>query len=710
MENFSETKDKTKKKHFVNFRPLFYGFLAFAIGIAFSYYIFSLDITYIVLFSVLALLVIGFAVFRKTFVNLLIVVSCFALGVGCYFLDAKNFTSNLTYGNEYMVEGRATTHIYDKEETIFVILDNVSLDGNKTDNLALSIYKIDGFSIETGQRIKFSAKVYDEFLFENGQFNSYAYKMNATHNAFVNSNEVQIVSDGNLSFAETVRLHVKSLLHSFMPFETAELSYSILFGDQTQLDEDIKQNFSTSGLGHLVAVSGLNIAVLVACLYWLLRIFKTTKLFRFIFVSIVLLFYCYLCSFAPSVVRASIMAIVFLASTLLGRQYDILSSLGMAGFIILILNPFSVFDAGFLMSFVSVIAIGILVPPITKFFNQKCKIPNGLANALAIDISTTLAISPILAMYFGKISFFSWLTNLICVPIFSFAYILVFALVFVLSAFKFLGFLLFIPNILMQFIIWFSGVIASLDFAIINLYSLSLIGCVGFFLCLFFFSKLFMGDKLQRLSASALSVMVAVIMVFAVDRPNIPLTATYTQINTYSPSAVITSQNGEVLVVGYNADVEAYLRYNRIETITAYVATSMSPKTTLDFTSKYSAKTISYSSPEFKTVGDFSFKHLYQNELLKAVYVEVENVGIVIALNHIGAKQAESIRFELAQYNPKVLFEARESKNFLSTGAYGYVVSNDKIDGIQNNFATKISGTFTFSISNGIIKEVRSEN
>ena len=709
MESFSKTKEENKKRYF-NFRPLFYGFLAFAIGIGFSYYLFSLDTTFLVLFSLMAVFAIGYSIFRKAFVNLLVIISCFALGVGCYFLDTKNFTSNLTSGQEYVVEGRATTHIYDNDDTIFLILDNVTLDGNKTKNLALSVYKAEDFSVESGEILRFTTNVYDEFLFESGQFNSYAYKMNATHNAFVNYEDIEVVSTGNLSFAENVRLYVKNLLHGFMPFETAELAYSILFGDQTQLDEEIKSNFATSGLGHLVAVSGLNIAVLVACLYWLLRLFKTSKLFRFIFVSIVLLFYCYLCSFAPSVVRASIMAIVFLASTLIGRQYDLLSSLGVAGFIILLINPFSVFDAGFLMSFVSVVAIGILVPPLTKFFNQKCKIPNALSNALAIDVSTTLAISPILALYFGQISFFSWLTNLICVPLFSFAYILVFALVFVVSAFKFLGFLLFVPNIIMQFIIWFSGAISSLDFAIINLYSLSLIGAAGFYFCLFAISKLFMGDKIKLLALCASGALLAFGMVIAVDRPFVPLATTYTQINTYSPSAVLTSKNGQVLVVGYNADMETYLKHKRIENINVFVSTSNTQKEVKEFQSKYHANTISESSAEIKTVGDFAFMHIYANEVLKGVYVEVDDVGIVIAFNHIGSNQANTIRGDLAVYNPQILFESRESKNFLNTGSFHYVVSNDKIEGIENNFATKINGTFTFSISNGIITEVRSEN
>ncbi|MBR5012718.1 MAG: hypothetical protein IKY15_02130, partial [Clostridia bacterium] len=276
------------------------------------------------------------------------------------------------------------------------------------------------------------------------------------------------------------------------------------------------------------------------------------------------------------------------------------------------------------------------------------------------------------------------------------------------SAFKFLGFLLFIPNILMQFIIWFSGVIASLDFAIINLYSLSLIGTAGFYFCLFVISRLFMGDRIKRLALFASGVLIAFVMTTAVDRPFVATSTTYTQVNTYSPCAVLTSKNGGVLVVGYNADLETYLKHKHIENINVFVGTTA--KETTEFQSKYHASTISESSLTLKTVGDFAFKHIYANEHLKAVYVEVDDVGIVIAVNNIGSNQAISIRSELAEYNPQILFESRESKNFLNTGGYYYIVSNDKLAGVENNFATKISGTFTFSISNGIITEVRSEN
>lgn len=221
---------------------------------------------------------------------------------------------------------------------------------------------------------------------------------------------------------------------------------------------------------------------------------------------------------------------------------------------------------------------------------------------------------------------------------------------------------------------------------------------------------MFMGRITQRLTASALSVVTATIMIFAVDKPFAPNYASYTQINTYSTCAVLTSSNGQVLVVGYNDDMESYLRHKHINNITAFVSATTSEEEGSLFSKKYNAGALCFSAPEKINLGDFAVQHLYQNEHLKAVYVEVDNIGIVMGLNYIGSNQVENIRNILSPLSPQILFESRENKNFLETYNYDYIVSNDKIAGVQNNFATKVNGTFTFYITNGIISDIRSEN
>lgn len=698
-------------KRTINFRPLFYGCLAFGIGISFAYYLFNLSIAHITFCVIGFLACLLFAIFKKAFINFIVIIACFGAGLFAYSVDAHNFTAQKYSGEVCMVEGRIGTKIYPSDATTFLVLEDVSYSGESGSNLALNIVTAGSdLEFETGMIIRFTAEIYDEFVFENQEFNSFAYKMSAPHSASVDGVDIEILQSGQLTFAESVRLYVKNLLHKYMPYETAELSYSILFGDQTKLDEKIKNNFSTSGLGHLVAVSGLNTAVLVAFLYWLLKLFRTPRIWRFVVVSIILVFYCYLCSFAPSVVRASIMSLAFLGFTLLGKQYDLLSSLGFAGFIILICSPLAVFDAGFLMSFVSVMSIGILVDPLTKFFNKKCKLPQSLSGALAIDVCTTLAISPILAIYFGKISFFSWLTNLICVPIFSFAYILVFALVFVVSILPFMNFLLTIPSLLLQFVIWFAGIIAGLKFAIINLYNLTFFGTITFFLVLFIFGKMFMGSASKRLTCASICIVCSVVMTLGFAMPASITKTTYTQLNTYLPSAVVTSSSGEVLVLtdGSNLTyVDRYLMSKNITQVSALVLTGVSEES--QFAIKYTVKTILHNSDDFVFVGDFAIKYISLNSLTKAIYLKIDDVGILVGVNRIGAMQAETLKAMLNPLKIDAIYETKSNQNFTLVKDVDYVFSRDKLN-VNNNYATKVCGAFTFEITSGIIGEIRSKN
>ena len=698
------------KKRSVNFRPLFYGCLAFAIGIGFAHYIFSLSLTHIILCCIGFLFCLAFAIFKKNFVNFIVILACFVAGIGAACVDAKNFTHQKFYGQEMVVEGRVGTKIYPQNKTTYLILEDVSYSGESGANLAVNVITAGtGFEFETGMKIKFTAEVYDQFLYENQTFNSFAYKMSAQHSVSINAEDVEVLSSSNFTLAETVRFYVKKLLYQFMPTQTAELSYSILFGDQTQLDNAIKSNFATSGLGHLVAVSGLNTAVLVACLYWLLKAFKTPKLARFIVTAVILIFYCYLCSFASSVVRASIMALVFLGFSLLGRQYDLLSSLGVAGFIILIASPFAVYDAGFLMSFISVAAIGILADPLSKFFTQKCKIPQKLSSALAIDVCTTLAISPILAIYFGKISFFSWLTNLLCVPLFSAAYIIIFLLVIVVSVLPFLGFLFTIPSLIMKGIIWFAGIIAGLKFAIIDLYTLSIIGTAAFFVVLFLFSKLFMASSPNRITYASIAVCAAMVLSSVIYFPPTPTKNTYTQLNTYLASAVLTSKSGEVLVVGGDLDVvEKHLMSRNLRNVNAVVLTE-SANNISDFIVKYHVKTVISASEDFISVGDFGVQYFYQNQNAKAIFVKLEDFGILIGIERLGTNQAALLGEVISSLKIDAVYETKSSQNFGLVKDFDYVFSRDNIK-VQNNYATKTRGAFTFEITNGIIGEIRSEN
>lgn len=699
-------------KRIVNFRPVFYCFLAFAIGIAFAYFIFSPDFLYIGIVASAVIACLIFALIRKKFKNFICVLIAFIVGIGAFFIDYNNFSQTNFAGQVCSVQGRVSENIYEESNYVMVNLTNVKIEGENVKNFAVCITTYSGdIDLKLGDYLSFTTDIYNQFLFENGTFNSFVYKYDVAYFAYVESENVAITA-GGLTLAETVRKYIKSILYQFMPVQEAELSYSVLFGDKSSLDEEVKANFSTSGIAHLLAVSGLHIGFLVALLYWILRKCKCEGIARFCIIAVILLTYCYFCDFSASVVRASIMCLAFLLTKLFGRQYDLLNSIGIAGIIILLIKPLYVFDAGFQMSFVSVLAIAFLYKSFSRFFNEKIKIPKKLSDALAIDLSTTLAIAPILAIYFGKLSAFSWLANLVCIPLFSVGYICLFVIIIFASLISFIGYLLIIPNFIFQAIIWIAGLIASMDWAIISLYTLSIMGAILFYLSLFFASRFFMVKWWKKIVAIGCACVLGCTILLAFNLPTVPNQISYTQLNSSAPCAILTSQSGEVLVVG-NGDLEyteQYLKFKKYNKVATLVLTQAQSADTFVFIEKYDVQNLINFNSEITAYGDFLVKFLYANDIKKGVYIEIDSVGVVFALEYIGTVQSQTLRDELSELNPQILFEKRQTLNFLNVADFKYVFSSSTVDTTIENRSLMIGGSFTFNIENGIIGQIRSVN
>ena len=158
-------------------------------------------------------------------------------------------------------------------------------------------------------------------LFKDEKISTYAYKNKIKFVSFVDKEQFTSVN-GNLHLNEKFRENVKNILFENMNYNTASIAYASIFGDKTLIDNEISDVFSISGVAHLLCVSGLHTGFLIALIYFVLRLFKIKEKYILIILSSILLFYCYLCSFTTSVVRATIMAIVLCSANTFGKRYD----------------------------------------------------------------------------------------------------------------------------------------------------------------------------------------------------------------------------------------------------------------------------------------------------------------------------------------------------------------------------------------------------
>ena len=147
-----------------------------------------------------------------------------------------------------------------------------------------------------------------------------------------------------------------------------QLSAGVITGERALLDEELFDAFKITGTAHILAVSGLNVGLLVLLVHVFLQRLKVTRAGRWIallLVLFILILYSYVTGNSPSVKRAAIMTAVLSGAETLGRKTFALNSLALADLLILLVDPLDLLNPGFIMTNTAVIAILLIYPLLT---------------------------------------------------------------------------------------------------------------------------------------------------------------------------------------------------------------------------------------------------------------------------------------------------------------------------------------------------------
>jgi competence protein ComEC len=265
----------------------------------------------------------------------------------------------------------------------------------------------------------------------------------------------------------------------FLTDENAKLINSMLFGYRTNLPADLIGDFNTSGLAHVLAVSGMNVGLINWFISYILKLCKCPKKIRFFVVSVLLIFYAYLCGFQYPILRSTIMFLTFAFFRNFQIPADPLSTLCFSAIIILLLNPASLFSASFQLSYACMFAL-------IAFYNSVQKYV--LVSSITCFLLCFVVTLPLLIYYFGYIPTYGLVSSLILLPLLSF----VFSLSMVaLMTFAF-GIFLFILDPILTFVRTGAAAISSLPFSRIEIAAagqFQLFGIAVYFLGLFIASK-----------------------------------------------------------------------------------------------------------------------------------------------------------------------------------------------------------------------------
>jgi competence protein ComEC len=216
------------------------------------------------------------------------------------------------------------------------------------------------------------------------------------------------------SLLHSCNLKVKDTIFTALPKTEAALLYGILTGSKSDIDQDVMQVFSLTGLAHILSVSGLHIGFLVLLLPYLLKPFKLNKQLHSILIFIIVLFYIVLIGAPVPAVRALLMLAVMLGGTILGKKYDLNASASCAALLLLVYNPLLIHDPSFIISFACIYSISFFHQPLNKSLRF---LPSLVRSSFALSISVWIGITPVLIHYFNYVSFINIFLNVLAVPI-----------------------------------------------------------------------------------------------------------------------------------------------------------------------------------------------------------------------------------------------------------------------------------------------------
>lgn len=422
---------------------------------------------------------------KRSFGKLIFVIVTYALIIASLMLNIFLYEDKSLDDNKHLVECRVDAIYATYENSTSVIASGISVSGDKKfGRMLVTIYGDEG--IEVGDKITFEAKVKGYKVLDIALNKANLYKNNIKYYASASS---ITIAKGNLTPSEKLKLKTKSNLISVMGERVGGLAYALLYGDRAMIETEIYDNFRQSGTAHLLAISGLHISLIISIVYFLISKIKTKNVVKFFIMFAFLFVYDYLCEFAVSVVRASIMGLTLIACKLFGKRYDSLSSSGLSLCIILLFSPLSLYDVGLLLSYGAVLAIILFSRTL-----DKVKFPNNIVRSIVTTMFITTVVTiftyPITASYFRTLPIYSVITNLIVIPLFT----LGFGLLFVTNILAFIGlkFLLYLPKIFFSIIIVITDFVASLPLATLKVGGISIGVCLLIYVGLFIISRFVM--------------------------------------------------------------------------------------------------------------------------------------------------------------------------------------------------------------------------
>ncbi len=300
----------------------------------------------------------------------------------------------------------------------------------------------------------------------NGNPHEFDYKRYLSHHGINyqtyisagNWKKVQIQDQEIINLVHSAKKIRKLLIHELRAhqFRGDELAVAsaLLLGKKDYIDDKLRDSFSSTGAMHVLAVSGLHVGIIFLIINLVLRFMDKNpgaQKLKFIIIILAIWGFAFITGLSPSVSRASVMFTLLTIGKMMNRDANVYNTIFFSAFLLLVWNPYFIYDVGFQLSYAAVLSIIYFQPRIYRLMPIKYLAIEKVWALITVSLAAQLGTLPIALFYFHQFPTYFILTNIIVIP-FAFIILITGVIFFISTLFPVIPVIT--GNILHQMIFW----------------------------------------------------------------------------------------------------------------------------------------------------------------------------------------------------------------------------------------------------------------
>lgn len=223
------------------------------------------------------------------------------------------------------------------------------------------------------------------------------------------------------SWADNIRRKmVKWLQDAGLTENELDVASALILGYKSNIEAQLKSAYTNSGTMHVLAVSGLHVAIVYMIVNFLLKFFERIsfgKIIKGFILLAVIWFYALITGFSPSVLRSAAMFSFIVLAEMVNRRNNFFNTLSASALLLLLINPNMLFDIGFQLSYSAVIGIVLIQPWFDVLLKPKTWLNKYIWDLLTVSMAAQIATLPLGLYYFHQFPNYFLIANLLVIPI-----------------------------------------------------------------------------------------------------------------------------------------------------------------------------------------------------------------------------------------------------------------------------------------------------